>query len=323
MLAAQISLLTPVAGLIALAALVPLGALFLSDGEARRLRSLLRLPEPSGRTSLPVAVGIVACALLLGLAAAQPVLAFTDRSVGRKDAEVLLVFDISRSMLATQGANGTSRFARAKVAGSDLRVSLADLPVGIASFTDRTLPHLYPTTDAEVFNTLMARTLGIERPPSQIPATRTTSLEALATLASGNLFSPEVRKRVAVVFTDGESRPFNPAVFRTFRFDSPANLLYVHLWHPAERIYDSRGRVEAEYQPDGASIDALNTIAAAGGGRVFAEQNLDEVAGAVRSVVGQGRTEDRGNRRSLKPLAGWAVLLAFVPLGFVLLRRNV
>ena len=83
-----LSFLSPLAAFVALVGLLPLAAFFTVSRRASRIRSSLQLAEPGAvRYSTAVAVVVVAC--LVGLAAAQPVLARDrDRRV-RSDAEAI------------------------------------------------------------------------------------------------------------------------------------------------------------------------------------------------------------------------------------------
>jgi hypothetical protein len=58
------------------------------------------------------------------------------------------------------------------------------------------------------------------------------------------------------------------------------------------------------------------------GGRAFPEDNVSAAGDAVAGIVGEGATNDRkipGARVGLMP---WVTLAAFLPLGFLLWRRN-
>ena len=73
-----------------------------------------------------------------------------------------------------------------------MRASLPDVPVGLVSLTDRVLPHLFPSTDQDVFAATLERSLGIEKPPPRSSfATGATSLNALATLRGLRYFTPK------------------------------------------------------------------------------------------------------------------------------------
>ena len=71
---------------------------------------------------------------------------------------------------------------------------------------------------------------------------------------------------------------------------------------------------------DGSAFTAASSDAVRG--RVLDEGRVDEAAAAVRESIGTGPTVGRrieGSRRALMP---YFALLAVLPLGFVLLRRN-
>ena len=69
----------------------------------------------------------------------------------RTDAEAFVVLDVSRSMLAQSSLTRPQRIERAKAAAIELRRGLPDVRVGVASLTDRVLPHLFPSADEKVF----------------------------------------------------------------------------------------------------------------------------------------------------------------------------
>ena len=96
----SIEFATPLAALAGLVGLVPIAIAIVRSRQASGLRRMLGLPEPAApaRFARPLAL---ACAFaLLGLAAAQPSLARQRERLVRTDAELLVVLDNSRSMLA-------------------------------------------------------------------------------------------------------------------------------------------------------------------------------------------------------------------------------
>ena len=128
-----LSFLTPLAAPVALVGILPLVAFVAVSRQARRLRSSLQLVEP-GRMRYTTAVAVVAVALLVGLAAAQPVLARDRNERVRADAEVIFVLDISRSMLAS-GSTGATRLDRAKAAWTDMIAKAKAKGVKVALLT--------------------------------------------------------------------------------------------------------------------------------------------------------------------------------------------
>lgn len=153
----NLTFLTPVGVLLALACVLPLGAFYVVRRRARRTRAAMDLPEPSLRSYGPPLGAIVLVGCLLGLAASQPVLELRDTVRVRTDAEALLVIDTSKSMLARRGRDGATRLARAKADALVVRNALPTLRVGLASVTDRTLPYLFPSADENVFRTTLAQ----------------------------------------------------------------------------------------------------------------------------------------------------------------------
>src|SRR5207245_1127951 len=80
-------------------------------------------------------------------AGTQPTLVRRSQHHVRKDAQAWFVLDTSLSMKAAAGPAAPTRFERAQALAIRLRRKLGDVPVGIASITDRALPHLFPTAD--------------------------------------------------------------------------------------------------------------------------------------------------------------------------------
>ncbi len=319
----EIALLTPLAALFALAALVPLAVFLGRERDVRRIRASLWLAEPSRRSRLSVAVALVAVCALLGLAAAQPVVATTRVLPERTDAQVFVVLDTSRSMLASAEPGAPTRFERARSLAIALGDRLPEVPIGVASITDDLLPHLFPTTDRRVFVATIEKSIDVERPPPSTLATVATALEGLASAPTKNYFPQSAQRRVLVVFTDGETRPVEfPSEFATaFRKAPRVQTVFVRLWGANERIYET-GVAEVGYRPDPASEADLAQIASLAGGRVVSEGDAGDLGQVVSDLLGTGPTIDReheGRRRALMP---WITLAALLPLGFVLLRRN-
>lgn len=317
----EISFLTPLGALFSLAVLVPLAVFRARERRTAGIRAALGLTEPPGRSRVSLLVALVAVCELLALAAAQPVIATARTLPERTDAQIFVVVDTSRSMLASAGPDAPTRFERAKDLALDLRDELPDVPVGIASMTDRLLPHVFPTTDRRVVAETLEDSIGIERPPPRIAATIVTTFDALASAPKLNYFAPTATKRVLVVLTDGEARPLEEDLATAFRRRLPVRTIFVRLWSEDERIYNA-GVAEVGYRPDPKSGAALAEVASTIGGQVIAESERGDVPDAVRRLLGAGETIEReheGRRRALMP---FITLAAVFPLGFVLLRRN-
>jgi von Willebrand factor type A domain len=317
-----VSFLTPVAALFALLALVPLAIFVGRRRRAERVRRALRLEPSSGRSWVALAVALAAVPVLVGVAAAQPVVTSARTVPQRSDAEVFIVVDTSRSMLASSASGATTRFERARDDALALEEELPGIPVGIASFTDRVLPHLFPTVDQRVFRETMQASVGIERPPPSTSfGTNVTTLDALGVVPTLNFFTPKVKKRALVVFTDGDSQPVSTALASDFAQKPQVHVTFVHMGNVSDRIYAS-GIAEAGYTQDPTSAATLTAAAHAARGRIVEEGEVASVAADIRQELGTGPTVNRrieGSRRALMP---FIALLAAIPLGFVLLRRN-
>ena len=320
--AGPITFLTPAAGLVALVGLVPLLMLYSVSDQARGVRAALHLREPADRR-LAIAGTVGAVAVLVGLAAAQPVLARTDEQRVRADAEAIFVFDTSRSMLASVGPSGLTRLDRAKTDALRVRAALPEVSVGIASMTDRTLPHLFPSADEVAFRSTVEQTISVEQPPPMAYfSTVGTTLAALAALQSRGFFAPSSRRRLLVVFTDGESRPFDEVALGTvFRRSPGIKPVFVHVWNREERLY-ANGVPEPGYRPNPRSGAELERVAHATGGASFAEGRPGAVADVLRHSLGTGPTLTESQSQKEFALGPFLIALAGLPLVFLLIRLS-
>ena len=319
----SLTFLSPLAALLALVAVVPLAAFYAVRARGRRTRAAVGLPEPARRAYAPPFAAILVAGGLLGLAASQPVVEYQQTQRVRTDAEALVVIDTSRSMLARKRPDGPTRIERAKVVAAQLRDAIPTIPVGIASLTDRTLPHLFPSPDEDAFRMTLAQSIGIERPPpSEELLTRVTRLDTLAAVATQGFFAPSARRRVLVVLTDGETLPqTNPRLDVIFRRPPAIEPVFVQIWSPSERVFAGR-LPEPGYRPDPAARETLDRFAAELGGRVFSESQVGEATSAVRALVGSGPTVVRGERDRHIAFAPFLAAAAILPLAFLLWRRD-
>ena len=317
------SFLTPLDALFGLAVIVPVAALLLSERAAARVSRVLAAPAPRRRRIVPAAAALVVLIALVATAAAQPVVVHRQLVNERADAQAFFVFDTSLSMEASTGAGQPTRLERAKRLALRLRAQLSDLPVGIASMTDRTLPNMMPTTDAALFAHTLAQSVAIDSPPpSQVYHGRATTFEALVPLVESHFFSNGVVRRVLVVFTDGESQPLSPIMKLTLQ--RRVTPVFVHVWAPHDLIYDrAHGRKpDLGYAPDPSSAEALAQLATITGGSSYSETQLPQIEHATRDAVGYASTEKRVSAYARVALAPWFVLGGILPLGFLLYRRN-
>jgi hypothetical protein len=267
----ELTFLTPLAALFALTAAVPLAVHVRRQRRLDGARAALGLVSPSLRARLPLAAALAAVPMLLGIAAAQPVVETTRVVPERTDVEAYVVVDVSRSMLAAAGPGEPTRFERAQELAVDVRAALPEVPFGVASLTDRVLPHLFPTTDERVFAATVSEAIDVESPPpGNFYLTAATSLDALADVPELNYFRETATKRVLVVLTDGETRPLEGRLPSAFDREPGFETVVVRLWDANERIYET-GVAEGSYEPDPRSEALLAEAAAQMHARVLPE----------------------------------------------------
>ena len=258
----------------------------------------------------------------MGVAASQPVIV-RHHSLGvRSDVQAFFVFDTSLSMAARESRGSPNRLTREKQEAAQLIPKLGDIPIGLASMTDRVLPVLMPTPNLALALRTLDQSVGINRPPpTQLYPRRATTFQALFPIGNSDYYSPGVRHRILVVFTDGENAPLRPGVDLELAHQMPVAPLFVHVWAPDERIY-VHGRLDRRYEPDPTSSSILRRFAAAAHGSVFAEDDLHSLLQTIREEAGSSSAQTKIVGYARVPLAPWFVLAGVVPLGFLLYRRN-
>lgn len=316
-----VSFLTPLDGLFVLAAALPLAALLGTERRAARIRRVLQVADHRPRVVVPAVVALIALSGLVAVAAAQPVVVRDQLVSERADAQAFVLFDTSLSMRASAGPGKPSRLQRAKQMAIRLQQSLSDVPIGIASMTDRSLPNLMPTTDRSLFDRTVRQSVAVDQPPpSQLYKGRATTFDALIPVVQSNFYTAGVQRRLLVVYTDGESAKIS-TLFR-LTFQRRVTPVFVHVWEPDERIYD-HGKADPNYVADPTSMAALNDIAKiTGATHAFPESDTGAIERAAREAVGRAGTRTHIAAYARVALAPWFVLGAILPLGFLLWRRN-
>ena len=226
-----------------LAFALPVAALALRERSASRARATLGLQRPSGGQPLARVAVLVALAALVAVTAAQPARRVTSSTAVRSDAELYLTFDVSRSMLAASAPGGRARFDRARALGRTVLAGIGDVPIGVATLTNRMMPLLFPTGDGRSVSSVIDHSLQIMQPPP-VPYTtaRESSLSALGLAADRSYFDPTARKRALVVFTDLDSDAFSLAgtlrILRRHRIEP----FVVRVARQGESVFDASGR---------------------------------------------------------------------------------
>lgn len=316
-----LTFLTPLAALVAVAALLPLAVSLRRERRAAAVRERLGLPEAPRGPRLRLRLALVALPLLVGLAAAQPVLDLTEERRERTDVETWIVLDTSRSMLAASGPQAPTRLARAQRLAAAVRDELPQVPTGLASLTDRALPHLFPTTDRAVFATALETSIGIERPPPRLFfSERATDVDAVAAVLSRGYFSPDARRRVLVLLTDGETRAQPAELPVAVEGAEGLEVVLVPVWAQGERVY-AGGAAEPGYEADPEGPATLERLARETRARLVPDEPA-AVAAAVAEAAGEGPTRVAAREGRELALMPWIAGLAALPLALVLWRRN-
>jgi len=313
MLAFAVSFLTPRAAWLVVLALVPLTALAVAARRVERVRRALRLADPGSGGLRRRALLLTAVVVLLVVAAMQPVVRAHTSVRERSDAAAFVVIDVSRSMAASHSPGSPTRLARAKQIAYAFGSKLGEIPLGVATFTDRVLPNLFPTSDTAAFDSTVSSLTDNSPQPRDVNSVATT-FDALTSLATQGFFRPSVRHRSVVLITDGESRAFDPAGTADVLRSHGITLSVVRVGDGADRIWRPDGKPEAAYRPDpaGARLNVARLARAAG-----TTPGADP-ATLVRDASGSGPTSVVGVEPRSRTLAPLFAALALVPLALLL-----
>lgn len=318
-----VSFLSPFAAAVGLVVVLAVWARVAARRRAATASGALGLP-PAGRTGLFVDVvllGLVAA--LVALAAAQPVVSRSEATHGRDGAEVIVVFDVTRSMLARRAPSEPTRLDRARALAKRLRASIPETRVGVASLTDRVLPHLFPTLGGNSFVSVVNRAIGIERPPPDRRANKATAFSALGDIGRTAFFQRQTRQRVMVVVSDGETLPVDLEALRERLVEGRVSTIFVQVWRGDESVFDANGERDPAYRPDRTGGRTLRRVAGALEAPVLNEGDLEGLAAAVRERIGTGVLVPQGRQMVSHQLAPHALVAAFFPLALILYRRNI
>ncbi len=319
----SVSFLTPFAAAVGLVVGLAVWARFRARRRAADAAAALGLPVAE-RRGLLIDLGLLGLvALFLAFAAAQPVVSRSEATHGRDGAEVLVVFDVTRSMLARRALSEPTRLDRSRAVAKELRAALPETRIGVASLTDRVLPHLFPTLGSNAFVAVVNRAIGIERPPPDRRGRRATAFSALGDLGRTAFFRRETAHRVAVVISDGETLPVDLEALRERLTEGRVSTVFVHVWRGDEAVFEENGARNPAYRPDRTGGRTLRRVAGALEAPVLNEGDTEGIVDAVRSRVGTGALVPQGRQVVSLQLAPHSLLAALCPLAILLYRRNV
>lgn len=316
-----VSFLTPVAAVFGVAVAVPLAALLATERRSERIRALFGLRSPGRRAFVPVVIAIALLPALVAVAAAQPVVVHRAEVHERGDAQAFFVIDTSLSMEASSAPGMPTRIARARQLARRLQARMPDVPIGLAGMTDRVLPFTMPTTDPALFDRALVQSVGIDEPPPSQPYghQQATNLQALVPVLNSHFFSGQARRKLIVVFTDGEAS--SNLSLLGYGINHKTQPIFVHVWAAGERIFH-HGKPDPYYRADPASANVLAHAAEVTGGFTYDENQFGAIAARARSIVGTGALRAHTSAYARIALAPWFALGAVLPLGFLLYRRN-
>ena len=206
------------------------------------------------------------------------------------------------------------------------------MKVGVASITNRVLPHLFPSADQDVFRATLSKALGVDRPapgtgfivaPGQVSSRNATILQPRSR-AWGRRASSRPRRASGSwsCLTDGESPDVEAArVASSFR-RAGIQAVFLRFWRSGERVF-TNGEAEPQYRPQPESRAILESLAAATAGRAFDEADLTGAERQVHTDLGSGKAEAVATQRGHRlPLAPYLAAVAILPLGLLLWRRD-
>ncbi len=288
---AEVVFLTPTAALVGLAFLLPLAMLVRRERAASRARTTLGLRATAASRRLARPIALVCLGGLVAAAAAQPVIRDRAGASVRTDAEVYLTFDVSRSMLARATPESPVRLDRALVRADAIRRGLEDVPIGVATLTNRMMPLLFPTGDQRGVSAVLGGSVRILQPqPARLTAARATQLGALTLAADRSYYNAEARRRALVVFSDLDTDFFSLqgtlALLRRQRIEP----FVVRVARPGETVFGAGGK-PLDYRP--ASTVSVGALREAGW-HAFEEEQSAAAIPAIRAYLGDGPLEAKG-----------------------------
>ena len=261
----------------------------------------------------------VAVALIM-IALARPQWGSEIEIVEQRGVQLMVVLDISRSMLS-QDVKPT-RLDRAKLEISDLISRLKGDTVGIVLFSGASFIQFPLTADYATALTYLKNAS-----PNAISRPGTVIGEAIGT-AMGGFNDHRVSQKIIIIMTDGENHEGDPVEAARQAFEAGAVVYTVGFGSPEGsrvEVYDDQGNVigyrqDAEGRPILSRLDeaALERIAEAGGGRYFRADDpvglsnlLDEIESFQEEAVKSELSEKKVERfQMFLMLAALALFLA-------------
>ena len=201
--------------------------------------------------------------------------------------------------------------------------SLDDVRVGLACADGQDASHLLSSADPDVFASVLARSIGIEAPgPSGLNEPGDRSRRARRD-PHARLLPASAQRRLVVVFTDGESRPFDSARLRIGFRPAPGHLqtIVIRFWGDEERVY-TRGLPDVAYRPDSGSAKAVRRLRRRPAARSTVSDDLDAATKRAREVVEGAPATAIDRDLTQTPLAPYLIAVDSRPARLLLVRRS-
>ena len=264
-------------------------------GDPELLRGLSP-PSPQGELILRYAVWMLALALII-FAAARPQWGAQVQTLEREGIQIMLVLDVSESMLADDLS--PNRLTRAKIDIIELMSRLEGDEIGLVLFSGASFIQFPLTFDYSTAQGFLQRA-----GPEVISRPGTAIAEAIETAMVGLDLESDGRKAI-ILLTDGENQEGDPVAAARAAAQSGVTVFAVGYGFPQGQtipIIDRFGqnigfKTDANSQRVITSLDepALQEIARAGGGRYLSASQSNVVELLQRNLEGleKARLEQR------------------------------
>ena len=318
--AGSVVLLSPVAGIAFLGAVLPVCCVVLAARRGRRVAEVAR-GLPPGTPRRPLAIACPRrCRDLRAPRARRSSAGRSDdphrARVGTHRPRCSSSSTSPARCSASDGPAAPTRLERAQERRARLRGAVPDVPAGVAGLTDRSFPISSRLRRGDVRRTSSAVRSSIEAPPPQEVARNATSFDALAAARDATASSPRsAARRTCVLVTDGESR----AVLDCGRGaaldgSTGCSLLVVRVGRPASASTAPAAKPEAAYRPDRGRADVGAAARQATGGAVLRRGRPGRAAARAparrrASAPSDARCSSSDQRR-LAPLLAAVALVA-------------
>ncbi|OHA46637.1 MAG: hypothetical protein A3A80_02115 [Candidatus Terrybacteria bacterium RIFCSPLOWO2_01_FULL_44_24] len=232
-------------------------------------------------------------AMATGLAQPQINTEKTVKSVpARSDVQIMFAVDLSASMAGSKQADSLLRIDRAKDLIREVAGELPGIPIAVYAFTNITVPQVPFTTSFSTLDDML--NVNLVAGSLQKACTNRDNCSEVwqAMYRLPTEFTPKTQKKIIVVISDGDIvEPHTPDSIRYLKNQS-IKVFAVNIGDNSEHIWlrDKKTRQVTGYDPKPLLVydTELRYLASETGGQFFTENNAENLAGALKDVIGQG-----------------------------------